>query len=210
MCGTQKIQHTVAPRCMYAFQIAQVSESGGLIEQHPVGDAVAKRPSHELHIVREAASGIAIGPAPGIFESLRQIPMIKRDEGSNSCLLQGIDQPAVVVHAFSISRAGTRWLNARPGNREAIAVQVHRTHQSDVFFPAVKRIASHVAAVTILDLSGSMREVVPDRFALAVFVPCAFDLVRSRGSAPEEILRKGNFGGSRSLPGRRANEGWGR
>src|ERR1700683_2036054 len=58
------------------------------------------------------------------------------------------------------------------------------------------RVARYVAGAAVLDFSGSMREAIPDRFAFAVFVPRAFDLISGGRCAPEEILREGDAGRS--------------
>jgi len=42
-------------------------------------------------------------------------------------------------------------------------------------------VACNVAIRSIFDPSGLMREAVPDRLTLAIFVPGAFDLERGRG-----------------------------
>ena len=55
-------------------------------------------------------------------------------------------------------------------------------------------IAGYVTGVAILDFARSMREAVPDRFALAVLFSRAFDLVGGGGRAPEEILREPDLG----------------
>jgi hypothetical protein len=54
-------------------------------------------------------------------------------------------------------------------------------------------VASYVASVSVFDFARRVREAVPDRLALAVFFPCAFNLVGSRGRAPEEPLGKDNL-----------------
>jgi hypothetical protein len=55
-------------------------------------------------------------------------------------------------------------------------------------------IASDVAVRSIFDFAWSMREAIPDRFALAVLIPRALDLKRRCGGTPVEILRETNFG----------------
>ena len=147
-----------------------------------------KRARHDFDVVSKTRGHIAIGPASGIFQGLRQVPVIERNKWTDSGFQQGIDDAAVAVDAFGIRRTGPGGLNARPGNREAVAVQIHRAQERDVFLPAMIGIAGYVAGVAILDLAGSMREAVPDRFALAVFLPRAFDLISGGGRAPEEIL----------------------
>src|ERR1700733_7419835 len=52
------------------------------------------------------------------------------------------------------------------------------------------RVARDVAVRRALDRAGRMRETVPDRLALTVLVPRAFDLVRRGRRAPEESARK--------------------
>src|SRR5260370_38333919 len=52
------------------------------------------------------------------------------------------------------------------------------------------RIAGDIAGGGALHLAGSMREAVPDGFALAVFVPAAFDLIGSGGGAPDKFFGK--------------------
>jgi hypothetical protein len=59
-------------------------------------------------------------------------------------------------------------------------------------------IAGRVTCVAVLDFSRRMAEAIPDAFALAVFVPCAFDLIRRGRCAPDEIFRKKFFRHSQS------------
>ena len=120
--------------------------------------------------------------------------MIERDQRPDVGLEQGIDQAAVIIDAFGICRAGAGRLNAGPGDRKTVAVQVHRLHQSNVFAPAMIGIARHIAGVAVLDFARSVREAVPDGLAFAVFVPGAFNLVSGGGCAPEESLGKCGFG----------------
>src|SRR5512132_4230284 len=54
-------------------------------------------------------------------------------------------------------------------------------------------IVGYVARVAILYFSGCVRKTIPCRFALAMFVPGAFDLVGGGRCAPQEILRKRDF-----------------
>jgi hypothetical protein len=56
-------------------------------------------------------------------------------------------------------------------------------------------IAGHVARVTVFDLAGRMAEAIPNRFAAAVFIPRAFDLISGRRSAPDKVFGKGEVPG---------------
>jgi hypothetical protein len=59
-------------------------------------------------------------------------------------------------------------------------------------------IASDVAVRSVSDFARSMREAIPDGFALAVLIPRALDLKRRCGRAPVEILWETNFRRRRS------------
>ncbi len=168
MRSAQEVEKAFASGSVRAFEITQVGEGGGFVEQHPIGNAVAESACDSINVVSKARRRIAIGPAAGIFERLRQVPVIEGDEGANSGFQQGIDEAAVVINAFGIGRSGPGGLNARPGNRKAIAVQIHRAKERDVFAPAMIGIAGQVAGVAGLDFARSVREAVPDRFAFAV------------------------------------------
>ena len=141
MRSAQEVEEAFAPRSMRAFQITQIDNGGGFVEQHPIGNAVAERARDNVHVVSKTRSRIAIGPAPGIFQGLRQIPVVERYKRADSRFQQGINEAAVVIDAFEIRRAGPGGLNARPGNREAVTVQIHRAHKRDVFAPAMIGIA---------------------------------------------------------------------
>src|SRR5258708_28686461 len=51
-------------------------------------------------------------------------------------------------------------------------------------------ITGDIAGGGALHLAGSVREAVPYGFALAVFVPAAFDLIGSGGGAPDKFFGK--------------------
>ena len=205
MRGSEKIEQALASGSVRAFEMAEIYKRIRLVEKNPVGNTVTERLSDELHVVGEPARGVTIGPASGVFERLRQIPVIKRDQRPDARFKQRVNQPAVVIHSLGIRRAGTGGLNARPGNRKPVAVLIHGANQGNVVAPAIIGIAGHVARVAIFDFARRVREAVPDGFALAVFVPRALDLVSGRGRAPEESLGKRDYRRSIERVERRAS-----
>jgi len=96
-------------------------------------------------------------------------------------------------------------LNARPGERKAITIEAESAHERDVVAVAVVVVAGDVAGIGVGDLAGCVGEAVPDGFAFAIFIPCAFDLVRGSGGAPEEA---GGERKVRSLRGARNGGNW--
>jgi hypothetical protein len=49
-------------------------------------------------------------------------------------------------------------------------------------------VVRNVARIVVVDLSWCVGEMIPNGFALAMFVPAAFDLIRSRGGTPDKFL----------------------
>jgi hypothetical protein len=86
---------------------------------------------------------------------------------------------------------------------------MQRAHERDVFAVAMVVVTGDVAVRVVSDLAGCVSETVPDGFAFAVFVPCAFDLVRGRGGAPVEAFREidRRCGGVRSAGQKRRDGG---
>src|SRR5579863_7681072 len=97
--------------------------------------------------------GIAVRPAPGILERLWQVPVIKRWERTDLRFEQFIDETLVEVEAFVVGFARAGWLDARPCDREAAALDVELAHDRDVFLVAVIVIVGHISGITVLGLS---------------------------------------------------------
>ena len=146
---------------------------------------------------------VAVGPASTVFKCLREIPVIDGAERANVGLEESVREATIVVDAFWIDRPGAGGLDACPGGREAIAFLVEALEDGYVLFVAVVLIAGDVAGGAAFYFADGVGEAVPDGFALAVLVPCAFDLIGGGGHAPEESfgeacgvdLRCGNLAG---------------
>src|SRR5690606_4835567 len=144
----------------------------------------------ELRVVGETPGGVAVRPAARVLERLRQVPVVERREGADAGLEQGVGEPAVVVEPLRIRGAAPGRLDARPGDREAVAGESHLLLERDVLGPAVIGVAGAIAGVAVLDPAGRVREAVPDRLALAVGLPRALDLVGRGRGAPAEAVRE--------------------
>src|SRR6266849_5857293 len=72
----QEIGETGATGRVDAPGIAERGEDPRLVEDAPVGNAVAESTAHDVRVFGEARGEVAIGPAAGIFEGLRQIPVV--------------------------------------------------------------------------------------------------------------------------------------
>ena len=99
-------------------------------------------------------------------------------------------EPQRGAEACGVRPAAALGLNPRPGDREAIAGEIHRAQQGDVVAIAVIGVAGLVARFAAFDATGRVGEAVPDRLALAVFARRALDLVGRSGGAPMEAVRE--------------------
>src|SRR6266436_337300 len=175
---------------MSAVSVTLKGKDPRFVEETPVRDAVAECANGELGVLAEACGEIAIGPAAGFFQFLREVPMIEGTERTNFCFEERVGEALVVIETFRIGRTRAIRLDARPGNRKTIAGEIHRFQQCDVFFVAMVGIASDVAGRSAFNFAGSVREAVPDGFAPAIFGPGPFDLIGGGGGAPDEFFGK--------------------
>ena len=190
MGGVQRLPRLVAAGRVHAGQIAQDRENPRLVEHHPVFHAIAQPIGDDRGVVGEMLRGVAIRPSARIFERLRQVPMEQRDERPDLAPQQLVDHAAIEVETLLIDRAAALRLDSRPRNRDSRGIEAKLGHQRDILAVAMIVIASDVAGVAVLDLARGVAEAIPDRLALAVLVPRAFDLVRGAGGAPLEALGK--------------------
>ena len=118
----QEVDEALVSGSVGAFQMPQIDKCRWFVEQHPVGNAVAQRVRYEFYVLCKAGCGIAIGPASSIFQSLRKVPVLERNKRAYSRLKQRIDQSVVIIDSLGARGTGAGRLNARPGNRKAVAV----------------------------------------------------------------------------------------
>ena len=203
-------ERILAPRRMDAVPVADARERLRLVEDDPVLDAVAQRADDVAGVVGKARGRVALGPAAGILERLRQVPVVQRRERADSRVQRRVGQPLVVVEPFRVRRAAPVRLDPRPGDREPVAAQVELAQQRDVFRIAMVAVAGDVAGVAVVDPARRVREPVPDGFALAVFAARALDLIGRGRGAPQETGRKFRRGLGfvrRLIHGERASRG---
>src|SRR3954470_5277094 len=112
-------------------------------------------------------------------------------------------RPPLEPHALNVRHPAPVRLHARPGDREAIALEPQRGHQVEVLGPAVVVVAGHVAGVAVLDGAGDRAEAVPDRLAAPVLARRALDLVRRRRRAEAEVRPERAVADRRRCGGRR-------
>ena len=109
---------------MNAPRIAEKGEDPRFVEEAPVRDAVAECANGKVGVIAEARGEIAIGPAAGFLQFLREIPMIERAERTDFCFEECVGEAFVVIETFGIGCTSAIELDARPGNGKTVAVQL--------------------------------------------------------------------------------------
>src|ERR1700677_1807281 len=130
--SAQEVEETLASGSERAFKISPVGEGRGFVEQRPIGNPVTQSLCNELRIIGKAGGGVAIWPAASVFQGLGQVPVVERDKRTNSRLQQGVNETAVIIYPIGVSCAGTAGLDAGPGDRESVTVQIEHLHERDV------------------------------------------------------------------------------
>ena len=119
-----------------AARVGDQRRAERLVEGGPVADPVAERLVHRDRVVEEALRGVAVRPAAGLLDRLRQIPVVEGEPGQDAVLEQFVDESAVEVDARRV-RPDRRRLDARPAHREAVGVEAEALHERDVLRHAV-------------------------------------------------------------------------
>lgn len=171
--------------------VAEEGDAPRLVVGHPVFHPVAQVLRHHICIFDKRFGGGSTGPAARILQNLGQIPVVEGGEGGDTRLQQPVHQATVEVETGLVDFAPSVGQNARPSDGEAIGLQPQFLHHPNVVGPAVVVIAGHIARVAVVHFARRAAEAIPDGFALAVFVPRAFDLKSSRCAAPLEARPEG-------------------
>jgi hypothetical protein len=190
----ERIRPVGAARGVRAGAVAEVGGAPRLVEGRPGRDAIAEGLADHGRVLGEAVRRVAVRPAAGILERLRQVPVVQGGDGRDPASEESVNELRVEVDAGLVDRAGSGGDDARPGDREAVGLQAEALHQVEVRLEQVIVAVRHVAGRAVADQPRRVREGVPDRRAATILVPGAFDLVCRGRRAEEEVLRKDEAG----------------
>ena len=62
---------------------------------------------------------------------------------------ESIDQPVVKVQSGLVDLPATFWQDARPGDGETVVFEAQRSHQLDVFLPAVIMVTRDISVIIV-------------------------------------------------------------
>ena len=179
-----------AARCVHARAVAEERRAPRLVEGRPEVDAVAERPGDDGRVLGEVRRGVAVRPAAGVLELLREIPVVERHDRLDPVLEQLVREPPVEVEAALAGRALAAGDDPRPGDREPVRRDPEVAHERHVGAVAVVVVGRDVAVVAVVALARRVAERVPDGRSAPVLVDRALDLVRRGRDAPEEVRRE--------------------
>ena len=169
--------------------VAEEGRAPGLVQRRPDRHPVAECVVDADGVLREPVGGVAVGPAAGILERLRQVPVVERQPRRDLVREQLVDEPVVEREPARLDRTAVG-SHARPGHGEPVRRQAEARHERDVLGHPVVVVAGQVAVVGVVDGSGHAGEGVPDGGPTAVLGHRALDLVRRRRGPPEEAGRE--------------------
>src|SRR5215213_8210121 len=175
-------------RCVDAETVTHPCRDPGFVQGDPEFHLVRQCLVEDVCVLREAFARLPARPSAAVFERLRQVPMVKREDRLDGAFSQAIDQAPVMVEPVLIGGSGPLWLNAWPGYGEAVRLHPEVGHQVEVFLQAVVMVAGNVSRVAMANLALGVAERVPDRRSASVLCGGALDLVGGRGRAPQKVL----------------------
>ena len=189
MRHAQRRRPVAQSRRLHAVGVTEERDHPGLVVGHPGRDQIAQLLRHQRGVVGEALGRVARGPAADLLERLRQVPVVERGDRLDTALEQALHKLPVEADPGRVRRPESHRQDARPRDREAVALHSQRLHQVQVAAPAVVVVARHVGRVAVGDRARAPSEAVPDRLAAAVLAHRALDLERRRGHAEAEVGR---------------------
>src|SRR5450631_1202079 len=176
----QRALPLVGAGSMLAVGIAKIGRAPGLVQGDPAPHPVTEVVMDQCRIIRETLRRITVAPSAVVLQRLREVPVVERGRRCDPLLEQRVDQPVVERQPFRVGHSPALRLDARPGHREAVAVDPEVTHQTHVIGVPVIVVAGDVAIVPASDPARGVAEGVPDRPPAPAHVHSPLDLVRRR------------------------------
>ncbi len=172
------------------LQVADHARAEGLVHRHPDRDHVGEAVQHELRVVTEVGHGVAVRPAAGVLQRLREVPVVQGGYRLDAPGAQPVHQAPVEVQALLVDAAGAVRDDPGPADREPVGGQPQPGHEIQVGVGPVVVVTGDRAGVAVGHGPGDTAERVPHRRSPAVFVGRALDLVSGGRHAEMETSRE--------------------
>ena len=187
MHGREGVGPAGPPRRVHPGAVAEIGGAPRLVERRPGVHPVAEAGHDQRGVVGVPQRGVADRPAAGVFEFLRQVPVVERRHRAHAALEQAVHQPRVEVQADPVQPPGAAGLYAGPGDGEPVRVQPEVPDDVEIRLVAVIVVVGDVTGVAVERLAWGVAEGVPDRPSAAALVDRALDLVAGGGRPPDEV-----------------------
>jgi hypothetical protein len=156
----------------------------------PVTNTISQGSKDHGRIFLKAIYGISIGPSSILLKSLRQIPMVEREEWFNAGLKQAVYQMTIKIKAHRVDLSSPLRQNPWPAYRETVSLKIEGGHKSNVFLKSMIVIACHISGVVAHYIARRVTKMVPYGFAPAVLLISPLDLISGRRRTPYKVLWK--------------------
>ena len=120
-----------------AVSVAEPGGDPGFVQGDPELHRIAQGLVDDTGVLCEAFASISHGPAPSVFESLGQVPVIQSQRRLDRAFPQPVYQPPIIVEPLLVRGARTLRLYAGPGNGEPVSLYSEPRHKVQVFFEPV-------------------------------------------------------------------------
>jgi hypothetical protein len=193
MAGEQLLaQREFQARRIGPITMTKLEKTLGLVDRHPVADAITQALCDDGGILGEPRCRVAIQPAAPVVERGGVVPVEECHKRPNVGREQRINEAVVEVEPAKVDSARGRSIrqDARPGDAEAVGLQADIRHEADVVRVSVVVIARHIARLIEPHIAWRVRPVIPDVGASSILARGPFDLIGTRRCAPDETLRK--------------------
>ena len=164
-------------RCVLAVPIAVVGVYLRLQYRPPIRYLRGKRSEYLPGIFRKPLRAVPVQPAALFLKALRQIPVVQHDKRFYTVLKQCVNGASIEIQPLIVDLPSAVRHHARPRYRDALRIQAKLARYGGVLPVSVIEIAGRISGIVVEYIPRNVGESVPDAFALAVFVPCAFDLI---------------------------------
>mmetsp|Transcript_9243 Transcript_9243/g.16743 ORF Transcript_9243/g.16743 Transcript_9243/m.16743 type:complete len:270 (+) Transcript_9243:1894-2703(+) len=151
-------------RSVHAEAEAQHADAAWLVERDPLLHAITKELEAFFAVRGEVLDELlAQHPAVLVLQGLGQVPVVQSRKGLDAVLQQFVDQAVVKVHALHVHVLDVAsGEHPRPRQGEPVILHPQIRHQLHVLLHPVVMVTNNVAVVAIYDVSGNVRECVPN------------------------------------------------
>ena len=182
-CRVTELPGSQARRVNTHF-VAEVCAAERLVQRGVRVHAIAEGARDQVRVVAEPVRGLAIEPAASVFEMLRQVPVVQRDEGLDVPVDQCIEQSPVEIDAVGVQRP-VEFQHPRPRDREAIGIDAEGRDEIHVLLASAPRDRTRPARWSGRESCPVSRRTCP-RYSEDV-IGRPLDLERRRRHAEDEL-----------------------